>query len=943
MTREQPTTEFSEYLRILAPNDTIESERSLAHFAAMKGKKSFIDSLLTDLPSSFRAKEEYTDNTPLMWAIANANNEFAFDLLEKVSNKDLISFIDIDHISLKFSNTALHLAVAKGYENMDSYSKPTIRPNSELVSKLIDCGSNPNILTNTGLSALDIAVMRGDIKMVQSILTSPTITAQTIDNAFNIANQEMNADDINNKLKLVCGGEAGRVFKEVTQDDIEKDKINKIKEALEAKLKEKFPQFKQEQEDKRRANIIITKQAKIYSDFFNQNGFIKPDKKENLKDHKDEGIDWWVFPGYTDNPDDDKNTATKEVYDILSNNLRYCQQYKTFICQYIAAFDDETEIKHKIRFDKLVESLIGMTANNTITLAGFTQKEQDLLFIFVQNFKDRIDYECQDHYYKGYFSELSLIADKSKEISHYEWLDDARANLRERLGLNAGETDSSKIQAKAATYQPTFGSGDNLNTAQIDDFNKRLQPYCKSANPTGCGTFVGKISSNDVRYPFVHFRLTHDPISERDSSKKNKLTRISDEEYLKYPPVAAICIDYPDHRSSKELPSTEVLKAEYKQKTLETLSLYNELKVDHLVKHGDGMGVFLKQKQSAAGYDPVSRESEDVTRAMNAYLEGFFEAVKEFYKENQSATLQKITFPILDEDLEKLFKEKLKEFKKENLEIAKKITPDKAGPRFNITKYYTQGAQKLGMTIAPNKNHEFLGGVLDKGNVLEEQISGLSDISIGNSQFNSNVKAESSIQSPEIAKPRDPAPLTIVDIRRSYKEADYVKNKEIFYHKNGHNEGKRITYTETRFINEGKRMAGAYCQTTKKTHEVLNEILQSVIDAAKSTDINDKEKLKEILINATKKATVKGDTSVDPNVKKFSALFQQKCKEKGIFSAQDKKTGLRTKRFGDVFGGVEGIEQTISNHIEHSNAQFTLKPITATATPLTPTADLSRS
>ncbi len=62
----------------------------------------------------------------------------------------------------------------------------------------------------------------------------------------------------------------------------------------------------------------------------------------------------------------------------------------------------------------------------------------------------------------------------------------------------------------------------------------------------------------------------------------------------------------------------------------------------------------------------------------------------------------------------------------------------------------------------------------------------------------------------------------------------------------------------------------------QKTHEVLNEILQSVIDAAKSTDINDKEKLKEILINATKKATVKGDTSVDPNVKKFSALFSTK-------------------------------------------------------------------
>ncbi len=44
-------------------------------------------------------------------------------------------------------------------------------------------------------------------------------------------------------------------------------------------------------------------------------------------------------------------------------------------------------------------------------------------------------------------------------------------------------------------------------------------------------------------------------------------------------------------------------------------------------------------------------------------------------------------------------------------------------------------------------------------------------------------------------------------------------------------------------------------------------------------------------------------------LKNFQPFFQQKCKEKGIFSAQDKKTGLRTKRFGDVFGGVEVLNK----------------------------------
>jgi len=372
---------------------------------------------------------------------------------------------------------------------------------------------------------------------------------------------------------------------------------------------------KQEEEDRKNANIIIQNQLKIYKALFNGN-ITEENKKNFLKQHDSitangntwHGMDWWVFPGFiTISTDYDKPKATERIYAILSKNKEYCDRYKTFIYHYIAAFDDkkiidDEETIYEIRFNKLVESLIGMTANNTRTLAGFNQKEQDLLFIAVQNFKDRIDYKCQDTHYHKYFSDLHLIADESKEIRHHIWLDEARVKLRNRLGLAVGETDSSKIQAKAGNYKPTFGSGDNLNPAQIDDFNKRSQPYCESNNPTGCGTFVGEISSKDVRYPFVHFRLTHDPISEKDKSKKDKLTRISDKEYLKYPPVAAICIDYPDYRSSDQLPSQSELKAEYKQRTLETLILYNKLQVDHLVKHGDGMGVFLKQKQSAAGH-----------------------------------------------------------------------------------------------------------------------------------------------------------------------------------------------------------------------------------------------------------------------------------------------------------------------------------------------------
>ena len=697
------------------------------------------------------------------------------------------------------------------------------------------------------------------------------------------------------------------------------------------------------EEYKRRANIIIDKQEEKYYEFFDQNGVIKPDEKENLKDHiTGEGIDWWVFPGYTSRNTPDKKPVTEEVYDILSNNPRYCQRYKTFIYQYIAAFDDETEIKYKIRFNKLVESLTRMTASNTRILAGFTQKEQDLLFIDVQNFKDRIGYKCTNVHYRKYFNYLYNIADKSKEVDHNSWLVDARANLRDRLNLQPETTNSNQIKAKPNGYVPVFEKGDNLNPSQRDDFNKRFQTYNADNNDIGCGTLQREVFGQQAAYPFVHFRLTHDPIYEKDKGKRDKLTRrISDKEYLQYPPVAAICIHYPDYRSKVKLPGGEELKKTYKRKTLETLVLYNELQVDHLVKHGDGMGVFLKQIRTRGKIR--ERSPDEIKEAMNAYLDGFFEAVAQFYEENSSATLKKITCPILDPDLEKLFKEKLAKFKTSYPEIGNKITPDKPGPRFNITKYYTQGARKLGMTIAPNANHEFLGGVLERGNVLEEQISALTDMaSIGNPIFNNNVnkivaEPQSQITRTDQTPSHNPShtPSTTVEIKRYYNKADYVTTKEkIFYHKDGHGNGKRITYDETIATNEDQRKAGAYHNPNKETHEVLNDILQSVIDAAKSTGIKDKNALKEILVKATQKATVKDDPKADPNVKKFSALFQENCRKRNIFSAQDCKTGLRTKRFGDVFGGVEGIKNAINYHIISKDSTLSLNKITEKASEL---------
>ena len=491
-----------------------------------------------------------------------------------------------------------------------------------------------------------------------------------------------------------------------------------------------------------KVSIITSRQKEIYDNLFD-NGIVN--NKEALKVHVHPGMDWWVFPGFTNRVNEpDKFTATPEIYQQLATDKEYCKRYKTFIYQYINSFDKGEEITHTPRFFKLVESLVGMTNNGKRLLSGFTQKEQDILFIAVNNFSEEKEKGgkgfVSDVNYTHHFNNLKNIATDSTEIGRDDWINSAREKLRARLELNQGETSSGAI--KKRMNEPIFDKNTRLDQDQKKDFYNRSAIYSRQ-NKFGCGTFEEVIGGQNVSYPFCHFRITHDPIAISDNTTYiDKVQSIDKAEYLKHPPITAICIDYPDYRLDETLPLPENLRKTYKQKTLETLTLYNNLEVDHLVKQGDGMGVFLKNIQMQ--HDPdKTRDSLIVETAFGNYLDGFFEAITEFYQKNPNATLKKITFVTPDEALERIFNEKLIAFKKDgsNSETlrALEIKQDKAGPRFNSSKYYEQGAKKLGMTIAPNDNKEFLGAALDGGNVLEEQIALLSDMASIGGSFNPNV------------------------------------------------------------------------------------------------------------------------------------------------------------------------------------------------------------
>jgi len=142
---DEPSDLFRIYLQGINPEHN--KQRHLAQIVAMKGKTQFIKPLIETWSECFKVKDNFMDfdNTPLLWAIANAKNIFASELLNKVQD------LDINLKSELFGTNALHIAVAKDYEDMDSNEKVVGIPNHQLVDELISKGANPNIKTKDGI------------------------------------------------------------------------------------------------------------------------------------------------------------------------------------------------------------------------------------------------------------------------------------------------------------------------------------------------------------------------------------------------------------------------------------------------------------------------------------------------------------------------------------------------------------------------------------------------------------------------------------------------------------------------------------------------------------------------------------------------------------------------------------------------------------------------
>jgi hypothetical protein len=132
---------------------------SLLHHLAKLGSPIAFVSILNEYGIDFNKQDEW-ENTPLLWAVANANNEMAYEILQFQQNLNVIGH----------GNTALHLAIVKGYKNVSSDGKKLQVSNLQLVQRMVEAKADLTLKNTTGHTPLHLACLRRDPEMIAALL-----------------------------------------------------------------------------------------------------------------------------------------------------------------------------------------------------------------------------------------------------------------------------------------------------------------------------------------------------------------------------------------------------------------------------------------------------------------------------------------------------------------------------------------------------------------------------------------------------------------------------------------------------------------------------------------------------------------------------------------------------------------------------------------------------
>ncbi len=170
---------------------------NLMHCALMGDVGSLGDAAISE--EEINAIDMCFNNTPVMWAAANGNNEFVYKFIEKFGNK-------IDFSVTALNNNLLTILIAKGYSNVTRDGKKFDHNYSffnilQLIKSKIGGGkfaelinSNPDL--RSGLEPLHLAFIRRDSELVKFLiesgadLTKPASQNEALKKLFDLGYEE---------------------------------------------------------------------------------------------------------------------------------------------------------------------------------------------------------------------------------------------------------------------------------------------------------------------------------------------------------------------------------------------------------------------------------------------------------------------------------------------------------------------------------------------------------------------------------------------------------------------------------------------------------------------------------------------------------------------------------------------------------------------------------
>lgn len=137
---------------------------TLLHYLAKKERNLPYTSRVLPQRGVDLARQDTWDNTALIWAIANASNTTAMEIIKAGGHGPYLNVLGLQ------KNSALHLAVGKGYKTVSKDLQDLYYSNLQLTQALVEAGANVNLANEDGNTPLHLAYLRRDVETIKVLL-----------------------------------------------------------------------------------------------------------------------------------------------------------------------------------------------------------------------------------------------------------------------------------------------------------------------------------------------------------------------------------------------------------------------------------------------------------------------------------------------------------------------------------------------------------------------------------------------------------------------------------------------------------------------------------------------------------------------------------------------------------------------------------------------------